>query len=96
MRIILLLFITCLFQISGMAQQPICGANSLTKYVQYQLLETGYRNLEVNGIRYFNQGYWVSGFVERSASANRDFFLSKLNDTGGVVFSKVMGDVAQN
>ena len=95
MRIILLLFITCLFQISGMAQQPICGSNSLTKYVQYQLLETGYRNLEVNGIRYFNQGYWVSGFVERSASANRDFFLSKLNDTGGVVFSKVMGDVAQ-
>jgi len=78
-----------------MAQQPICGSNSLTKYVQYQLLETGYRNLEVNGIRYFNQGYWVSGFVERSASANRDFFLSKLNDTGGVVFSKVMGDVAQ-
>ena len=77
------------------AQQPICGKEFLTKYVNYQLKETGYRNLEVNGIRYANKGYWVSGFIEKVATANRDFFLAKLNDTGGVVFTKVLGDVPQ-
>lgn len=95
MRIIYLLLIYCLTPLAGLAQQPICSSQSLTKYVQYKLVETGYRNLEINGIRHFDKGYWVSGFIEKIATANRDFILAKLNDTGGVVFVKVIGDIAQ-
>ena len=91
-----MLLMCCMLAMSKMsAQQPICGKEFLTKYVNYQLSETGYRNLEVNGIRYYDKGYWVSGFIEKIATANRDFFLAKLNDTGGVVFAKVLGDVPQ-
>lgn len=95
MRTILILFFLFLSKIPLLAQQPICGTRLLTKYVKYQLLETGYRNLEINGIRYFKKGYWVSGFIEKMDNGNRDFFVAKLNDTGGVEFTKVMGDLAQ-
>lgn len=92
--LVFLVALFCSFRVS--AQQPICGQGFFTKYEKYELVEfNNYRNLEVNGIRLFNKGYWVSGFIENSASGNKDFFLSKLNDTGGVQFAKIIGDVAQ-
>lgn len=96
MRHLFVLLLTLLTARFGAAQQPICGTKFPTKYVQYKLVESSsYRNLEINGIRLFNKGYWISGFVENSASGNKDFFISRLNDTGGVEFSKVVGDIAQ-
>jgi len=95
MRIIWILIFYCLAPMSVIGQKAICGADGLSKYVQYKLKESGYQNLEVNGIRHSEQGYWVSGFIDKTTSANKDFIVSKLNDTGGVVFTKVIGNTAQ-
>jgi gliding motility-associated-like protein len=96
MRRLILFTLSVFLSHALIAQQPICGQGFFTKFVKYELVEVNnYRNLEVNGIRLFDKGYWVSGFVENVASGNKDFFLSKLNDTGGVQFTKVIGDVAQ-
>ena len=96
MRRLILFSLSVFLSHALIAQQPIRGQGFFTKFVKYELDEVNnYRNLEVNGIRLFDKGYWVSGFVENVASGNKDFFLSKLNDTGGVQFTKVIGEVAQ-
>jgi gliding motility-associated-like protein len=77
------------------AQRPICGAQDVTKYVNYTLELENYRNLELSGIRYFDSGYWVSGSIESMATGNRDFIVIRLNDTGGVVFTKILEYAAQ-
>jgi gliding motility-associated-like protein len=95
MRIICLLFLYCLTPLVTTAQKAICDSDGPSKYVQYQLKESGFQNLEVNGIRHSDQGYWVSGFIDKTTSVNKDFIVSKLNDTGGVIFTKVIGNTAQ-